>query len=180
MENITNILITGVPGVGKTTLITRLCDALKESTVAGFFTIEIREEGMRKGFKLIGLDGREALLSHVEIRSRFRVGKYGVDVRGFEEFLDAIDLEGSSAAIIVIDEIGKMECYSAKFRQLIGCLQDSRKIVIATIAIKGDGFISQIKQRPDAQLFEMTSGNRDSLVSDVMGQVERILRQGKG
>ncbi|MGB7294580.1 MAG: NTPase [Candidatus Aminicenantales bacterium] len=174
MEIKKNILITGLPGVGKTTLIMRLCDTLKERSVAGFYTSEVRGEGVRKGFSLVSLDGRQSVLSHVETRSSFRVGKYGVDVKGFEDFLDSIDLEGSGVGLIVIDEIGKMECLSENFRRLISRLLDSGKIVIATIALKGEGFISQIKQRPDAQLYEITTKNRDSLVFDILSRVERI------
>lgn len=170
-----NILITGVPGVGKTTLITRLCEAMKEHAVAGFYTTEVREESMRKGFRLISLDGRESVLSHVEIRSRYRVGKYGVDVNGFEEFLDSLDLERSDASIIIADEIGKMECLSEKFRRSLGLLLDSRKIVVATIALRGDEFISGIKQRPDAELYEITPTNRDVLMLDIRNRTERIL-----
>jgi nucleoside-triphosphatase len=177
MENKMNILITGVPGVGKTTLITRLCDELKEFPIAGFFTTEIRERGERKGFKLISLDGRKSILSHVEIKSRFMVGKYGVDVKAFEEFLQAIDLGSSNADVIVIDEIGKMECFSQRFKGLLLRLLNSRKIIIATIALKGNEFISQIRQRPDVQVYEITAKNRDSLVFDVLSQAEKILRQ---
>lgn len=179
MENKKNILITGMPGVGKTTLITRLCDVLKEFSVAGFYTTEIREGGARKGFSLVSLDGRRSILSHVEIKSRFMVGRYGVDVGAFEGFLDSIDIAHSSADVIVIDEIGKMECFSQRFRELLSGLLDSGKIVIATIALKGDKFISQIKQRPDVQVYEITTENRDSLVFAVLSQVKKILRQGK-
>ncbi len=180
MENKKNIFITGVPGVGKTTLITGLCDGLKEFTAAGFYTTEIREAGVRKGFSLISLDGRRSILAHVEIKSPFVVGRYGVDVSGFEEFLDSIDLAHSSVDIIVIDEIGKMECFSQRFRKLLLGLLDSRKIVIATIALKGIEFISQIKQRPDAQLYEITTKNRDSLVFKILNQLEKTLRREKG
>ncbi len=177
MENKKNLLITGLPGVGKTTLITRLCDVLKEFSVAGFYTTEIREGGARKGFSLVSLDGRISILSHVEIKSRFMVGKYGVNVRAFEEFLDSLDLEGSSADFIIIDEIGKMECFSRRFKDLLLRLLDSRKIIIATIALKGNEFISEIKQRPDVQVYEITTENRDCLVFDVLSQVKAILQQ---
>ncbi len=76
-----NILITGIPGVGKTTLIKKLADALKNFHPAGFYTEEIREDGIRKGFALIGCDGRREVLSHTDIKSPYRVGKYKVDLK---------------------------------------------------------------------------------------------------
>ena len=91
-----NLLVTGLPGVGKTTLIKRISEELKHLHPIGFYTSEIREGGIRKGFELISLDGRKRLLSHVDIKSSHRVGKYKVDVTGFERFLNGIPFLKSS------------------------------------------------------------------------------------
>ena len=77
-SRIKNILITELPGVGKTTLIVKIAEALKDFHPAGFYTTEIREEGMRKGFELISLDGRKGLLSHTDINNPDRVGNLRV------------------------------------------------------------------------------------------------------
>ncbi|MCG7854436.1 MAG: hypothetical protein MIO88_01145, partial [Methanoregulaceae archaeon] len=69
-----NLLITGVPGVGKTTFIIRLSEALEEQHPCGFITREIREAGSRLGFEIVGFDGSRRLLSHVDLTSRYRVG----------------------------------------------------------------------------------------------------------
>ena len=116
MDVVNNILLTGPPGIGKSTLIRMVCDALGERNVAGFSTCEIRQDGKRQGFELVGLDGQTALLSHVDVKSPFRVGKYGVDVGQFERFLKTIDYLEPGIEVLVIDEIGKMECFSALFR----------------------------------------------------------------
>jgi nucleoside-triphosphatase len=163
-----NILLTGLPGVGKTTLIRRLSEELKNLHPAGFYTKEIREKGVRKGFELISLDGKKGLLSHVEIKSPYRVGKYRVDVKGFEGFLDSIAFFAPETKLIIIDEIGKMECLSPEFKRLIKEILDSEKIVIATIAFKGSGLIEEIKKRNDVRLFEITEKNRDSLLSEIL------------
>ena len=105
-----NILITGLPGTGKTTLLRKVAEALKPFHPAGFFTSEIREANGRKGFELRSLGGEKGLLAHVDIKSPFRVGKYNVDVQGFEAFLGTIPFLGPSVGLIIIDEIGKMEC----------------------------------------------------------------------
>jgi nucleoside-triphosphatase len=166
-----NLLLTGIPGIGKTTLMMRLFESLRELNPVGFYTEEIREAGERKGFELVSLDGRKGLLAHVSIRSPYRVGRYGVDLRGFEDFLVSIPFLDSPSPLILIDEIGKMECLSGRFRSLLIQLLDSGKEVIATIALRGEGFIAEIKRRRDVRLFEITGQNRDSLLSEILREV---------
>ena len=168
-----NILITGLPGVGKTTLVKKLVEELKQFHPVGFYTEEIREEGTRKGFALISLDGKRGLLSHTDIKSPHRVGTYRVDVKGFEVFLTFLPLLNPSTRLVIIDEIGKMECFSEQFKEcLIECL-NSEKWVLATIALKGSGFIEEVKRRHDVTLFEMTQRNRNSLLPDILREVQK-------
>jgi nucleoside-triphosphatase len=164
----TNILITGFPGVGKTTLIKKVSGELRNLHPVGFYTAEIREKGVRKGFELISFDGRMGILSHTDIKGPYRVGKYGVDIKGFEDFLESIPFLDPATNLIVIDEIGKMECLSRKFIGLIKDILDLEKQVIATIALKGTGLIEEIKKRDDVILVEITLSNRESLVFEVL------------
>jgi nucleoside-triphosphatase len=123
---------------------------------------------------LISLDGRRGLLSHVEIESPYRVGKYRVNVKGFEDFLESIAFFAPATNLIIIDEIGKMECLSPKFRRLIKEILDSEKRLITTIAFKGGGLIEEIKKRDDIRLFEITQKNRDSLLTEILNEVRTI------
>ena len=162
------MLITGLPGVGKTTVIRKVAAALADSHPVGFFTTEIRDKGIRKGFELVSFDGRRSILSHVDIQSQQRVGKYGVDITSFEAFLDEADLFNPEHRLIIIDEIGKMECLSAKFRAIIETLFASDKPVIATVALKGGGLIESVKHRPDVRFFEVTVRNRDRITGEIL------------
>ena len=74
------ILLTGMPGIGKTTVIRRVAAGLGGRRIRGFTTEEIRKGGQRLGFRLETFDGQSTVLSHVDIRSGHRVGKYGIDV----------------------------------------------------------------------------------------------------
>lgn len=170
-----HILLTGLPGVGKTTLIRELAKRLADYHPAGFYTEEIREEGVRKGFRLESLDGRQLTLAHSGLKGPHRVGRYGVDLGGFERVLSELNLSRSPSPVIIIDEIGKMECLSRRFTQEVHSLLDSSRTVIATIALKGDGFIRQVKQRSDCRLITVTVENRnglaDSLFTEVLKQI---------
>ena len=115
-----------------------------------------------------GLNGERRTLAHVEIDSRNRVGRYGVDTNGFEEFLEALDLLNPDVELIVIDEIGKMELFSKRFRSIVCDALNSDKQVLASISLKGDEFIREIKQRLDIHLLDVTHGNRDRLPEAIM------------
>lgn len=166
-----NILITGLPGCGKTTLLNSLVHALWKFGPAGFYTEEIRLQGERRGFRLVGLNGMESLLAHADLRSGQRVGKYGVDVPGFEDFLRTQRLDQCENPLVFIDEIGRMECLSRSFVDLVRHLLDSPKTIVATVALKGVGLITEVKQRGDVAVVEVAPHNRDRLVGDL---AERI------
>jgi nucleoside-triphosphatase len=168
-----NILITGLPGVGKTTLIKKISSQVRHFHPVGFYTAEIREKAERVGFELIDLQDRHEILSHVSIRSPHRVGRYGVNVRGFETFLESIPFFDPLSDIIILDEIGKMEICSQKFKSLLPELLDSGKVLIATIALHGGGFIGEIKKRKDVLLFTMIMENRNSLQQEILKMLPR-------
>lgn len=102
--------MTGLPGVGKTTLIRAVAHRLAGLHPVGFYTEEIRERGVRKGFRLVSLDGRGLILAHVNDRGPARVGRYVVDVAGFERLLTDLDLVRGPSCLVILDGIGRMEC----------------------------------------------------------------------
>ena len=138
-------------------------------SVAGFYTEEIREGKMRRGFRWKRLDGAGGILAHIDIKSRFKVGKYGVDIAGFEkDVVPILDFERTDAELFVIDEIGKMECFSERFVATARTLFASDKSVLATVARKGSGLISEVKNYPGTQLFKLTRENRDKTIDEIL------------
>ncbi len=163
-----NILISGPPGVGKTTLIKKILENLNLK-VGGFYTEEIKENKNRVGFKIISLDNQEGILAHISIKGMKRVGRYGVNIYDLENVgVKSLSRALRDEDLIVIDEIGKMEIFSDKFKEkVLDCL-NSEKFVLATIGIGGDKFIFQIKERNDVIIFKMNRDNRDELVDKVL------------
>ncbi len=170
-----NILVTGSPGVGKTTLIVDLVEwaAQQEKlTVKGFYTSEIREQGRRKGFEIHTTEDEHDILAHVDIDSPHRVSKYKVDVERFESIIEPLFSDSSSGNVLyVIDEIGKMECFSKSFTGIVEDLVDSKNPLIATIAQKGGGFIKEVKKRPDCEIITL---NRDTFGKVAQNITSRI------
>lgn len=171
-----NLLLTGPPRVGKTTLIVRVLEGLPPETACGLFTHELRRDGRRVGFTVETLAGETAVLAHVDVRSPYRVGRYRVDLAAFEATaLPAIDPKRVSAPLIVIDEIGKMECFSSRFREVVVAALRSDRVVLATVALRGDRFIEDLKTRPDVYLIHVSQQNRDRLVGQMVDRVQEVL-----
>ena len=159
-----NVLLTGLPGCGKTTVVRRLVKLLDSRRLAGFYTDEIREHGHRVGFTAVGLGGQTATLAHVDFHGPHRVGRYGVDLESFEAIVEAeLNRQPGDVDVFVVDEIGKMECMSPVFVEAVVEILDGPVAMLATIAAKGGGLITQVKARPDVEVVTVTAANRDRL-----------------
>jgi nucleoside-triphosphatase len=170
-----NILLTGEPGSGKTTLIEKLVLRLADFSPAGFTTREIREGPSRIGFSMNVIGGPSSTLAHARFRSPCRVGRYGVDIEGFEEILRRLDLPSSKSGLVIIDEIGKMECFSKLFRQTATRLLDGDKVLCATVSLRGGGFIAEVRERKDCLLVRITPQNRDKLADELEKTIRSVL-----
>jgi len=165
-------MITGNPGVGKTTLLLRLNEYLEEKyLINGFYTEEIRHSGQRTGFNITTFSGIERILASVDMKSRYRVGRYGVSVTNVNEIINDIIQSAIVPEIWLIDEIGKMESFSNLFRFFIEKILEEKTPVITTIAKSAGGWISQIRQRRDVKLLELTVQNREQLFHDFIQKI---------
>ncbi len=158
-----NLLLTGRPGVGKTTIMIRLAKVLGDR-VDGFYTQELRERGRRTGFLLNSMDGREGLLAHTDLKQGPKVGRYTVNL----DDLDAIgtaSIERATRAgrIVFLDEIGKMELLSKSFKREVLRALDSPSRVVATVRERADDFCDSLKKRDDVSLIRVTDSNRGDL-----------------
>jgi nucleoside-triphosphatase len=170
----TRLLLTGAPGVGKTTVIRTVAGRLADRRLGGFFTEEIRSGHVRQGFALVTFDGRRALMAHVGRAGGPRVGKYGVDVGAIEAMARSALAVRADIDVYLVDEIGKMECLSAAFVAATRTLLDTAGVpVVATIGQRGGGFMDEVKRRRDGELWEITPANRDAMPARVRDWIER-------
>ena len=171
-------LLTGRPGSGKTSLIKQF---LAEITVkaGGFYTEEIRERGTRLGFRLVTLDGREALLADIGLKKAPRVGKYGVDVAAMDRVgVPALLAASRDDDIVVIDEIGKMELLSEEFRDAVMKIIGSGRRVLGTIMLQPHPFADAVKGLPGVKVVMLTREGYQQALEEVRWWLETITDTG--
>jgi nucleoside-triphosphatase len=165
-------LLTGKPGTGKTTVIKQAMSG-QEIKSGGFYTEEIRTAGVRQGFRIITLDGHDAVLAHIDTPGRYRVSKYGVEIANLENTgVAAVERAITDSDLIVIDEIGKMELFSSRFKEAVLKAIDSNKKVLGTIMLNPYPFADQIKGRPDVKVVELTRTNHDVVLREITNWIK--------
>ena len=167
MLKLLRILLTGPPRGGKTTVVQQVV-ARFPGRAGGFFTREVRQQGERVGFEMVTLDGRVAWLSHVDFPGPHRVGKYGVDLDNFHRVALPVLTFRPGTDLIVVDEVGKMECLSDRFVAALERLWAVPVALLITVAEKGGGLMAALKARPDKMLLTVTPANREGLPAQLL------------
>jgi nucleoside-triphosphatase len=160
-------LLTGAPGVGKTTVLQKTVELVRAQgvEVGGMVSLEARRNGIRVGFEIIDLqDGSRGWLAHVNGIGA-SVGKYHVKLPDLENVgVKAINDAMERCQVVAIDEIGPMELYSKPFKQAVMRVLESKKVVLSVVHAKAkDPLVTQVKQRVDAEIFNVTFVNRENL-----------------
>jgi nucleoside-triphosphatase len=167
------LLLEGRPGSGKSTVARALVEMLleREVPVAGFVTEEIRERGRRVGFSLQVVGGGRATLAHVDLTRPVRVGRYAVDTATFERLAIPALERSKPEAVLVIDELGKMELASPAFRELVNEIFSGGHGIFATVHAHRHPFTDALKQRPQVKLRRITARNREGLPRQLVAEL---------
>ncbi len=142
----------------------------------GFYTEEIRSGGTRLGFKLVTLDGEETVLAHTSIHSPYRVSKYGVDINSLDRVgVNALSKAAQECPLVIIDEIGKMELFSANFRKVTLKIISRGKQVLGTIMLSPHPWADLVKQKPQVKLIEVTRANHPKVLKELSSWLDADL-----
>jgi nucleoside-triphosphatase len=169
-------LLTGAPGVGKTTVLSKTVDILKGRgvSVGGMVSREARDCCTRLGFEVIDIaNGKKGWLAHVDQKKGPQVGKYRVNLADLEAIgVEAITQATANCEVVAIDEIGPMELFSQKFKAAVAYALESAKPVLAVVHAKAhDPLIAAAKGRADAEVLVVTADNRDGLPMQLAQQL---------
>ena len=175
-----NLLLSGRPRSGKTTIVQRVVEVLSADgfTMGGVFCPEIRRNGERVGFEIVDvMSGERATLAHVNRETGPTVGKYRVDVPSVDGMSrQALTAALEAADVIVIDEIAPMEVQSEAFVRHARRALDSEHPVLAVIQQGSTrGFIGEVTARPDVKLLEVSPENRDRLPGSIADRVRGLI-----
>ncbi|UCE57868.1 MAG: NTPase [Candidatus Bathyarchaeota archaeon] len=176
------VLVTGPPGVGKTSVLLRSVNELRKRTyrIGGMISHDVREGGIRVGFEIMDFStGQRGWLAHINQPkgpkiSKYRVNLIDLDAIGVNSILDAI----RNADIIVIDDIGPMELFSSAFREAVEQAVESNKPILGTIHFEPrNSFVKRLKKRKDVEILEVTHENRETLHNLIVEKVVQSLQK---
>lgn len=174
-----NLILTGKPGIGKTTVVETVADILG-ARAGGIITKEIRERGRRTGFTIASLDGRTCVLATKRRKDGPRVGSYTVLVESLDDLgVKELGRALQEKEVLIIDEIGKMELISEAFRNMILKVLDCEVTTLATLGVSRNPFMEAVRRRGDVHIMEVTERNRDGLPARIMDLIEQV-RVGRG
>lgn len=159
-------VITGAPGIGKTTALIKLTKLLKNAgvDVDGFYSVEIKEKGERKGFSFVDIRTGESVELASVSGDGIRFGRYRVKVKNIDEFVPrVIQRAVEYSKVVIIDEIGPMELFSGSFRKAVEDLLKTDKVVIAVVHRSfSHDLMKEVLKSAKAKI-EVTESNRDSI-----------------
>lgn len=166
-------LLTGSPGIGKTTAIEKIIKGVGRKSCGGFYTRALYAAQERYGFQIVTLDGLSGVFADVAYtNATHRLGKYGIDLSFLEDMaLSALAHALMFSLFVVVDEIGPMQMCSPLFKPAVERVLKSPVPLLGTIQAESDPWVDEIKRRHNVILYELTQENRDDVPNIV---IERL------
>ena len=169
-----NLLLTGVSGVGKSTVLTEAAELLKPRAISGFLSPRTTGAGSQSGWLIEGFNGVSGLVADPSITSTLNMGAFGVDMELFNRCVDVEMASFVGSDLVMIDEIGIIGGWSQRFQAYVTRVLDDTIPVVAIIRSESGVFSDQIKLRNDVELWTVTEQNRSSLAGDIASWVNGV------
>ncbi|MEG1255322.1 nucleoside-triphosphatase [Clostridium sp.] len=170
------VLFSGYPRIGKTTILKKIVQMIGECNCIGFYTEEVRNGFDRIGFDCVSLDGKRQRIADVDLQSDVRIGRYGINIKAFEDFaLQTISNYSSRNKIIIIDEIGPIQLLSTKFKQQIGNILSGTNCVIGTIFYDKHPDIDEMKKLPGIKIYSINNENRNTISENIFHEIQGLI-----
>jgi nucleoside-triphosphatase len=165
------LLLEGRPGSGKTTAARAVTALLRQAgtEVAGIVTAEVRDGSRRVGFTIEDIRGGTSVLAHVDFDGPPRVDRYRVDLEALETI--GIPALAGPCGVLVIDELGKMELASDRFRQAVREAFDRQHAILATVQPRRHPFVQELERLGEVERIRLTRTNRDRLPEELANRL---------
>lgn len=178
------LLLTGSPGVGKSTVLMHIVEALKARgyRVGGMISSEVRSNVMRVGFEVLDLSSsRRGWLARVSEPVGPQVGRYRVNLQDLDGIgVQAILVAVESSDVVAIDEVGPMELLSERFRDAVKRAVESRKLVVGVIHWRASNrLIDELKTNAEAEVYVVTRENKEKLEGIIVERANEFLEQAR-
>ena len=168
----TNLLLTGPSGIGKSTLLAKIPSRVPDKTIRGTNSQVIFQRDVRVGWSLHNYEGEGGVLAHVDIESEYQLGRYGVDMELFHRIMMPQLEVDATVDLYLIDEISAIAPWSSEFMTAMDSLLDSDRFVIAIVGHSPrHPYPNEVKERDDVDLWEVQEDNRDQLLSDIVARI---------
>ncbi len=163
------IAVTSNPGVGKSTLVSRVVERVPLSA-GGLVTHEIRKCGRRVGFSLRDLaTGQEGVLAHVHLADGPGLGRYRINLHDLDEIgALAIERAVEERDLVVVDEAGPMELHSPRFIAAVDHALTQAKNLLVTVHRASNHPLAYRIRRGVDRYIRLTRENRDAKTEEVV------------
>jgi nucleoside-triphosphatase len=170
----TIIVLTGAPGIGKTTAVMRAARALSDRglNVGGIVSRELRSNNMRIGFEFIDLITYDTNVLASITGNGPKVGKYFVNLAGCRFAAKRLDAAAKNCDVIICDEIGPMELKSREFLDSVKKLLDVDKKTIVVVHQRLQHPLTEQFRKKSSLLISLDLANTEK-VNEIL--IDRLL-----
>ena len=176
------IFISGKPGIGKTTVFMRTIELLRKENidVIGFYCPEVRERGVRIGFKIIDLVDKEerwlALVRDLKKGSCEKtVGKYCLVEEEASQIAKKLMSRVDRASLIAIDEVGPMELKIENLRRFI---EYSLSLEKPGLYVVHERIVNELARRHRvSDVYIINESNRSYIAEEIYRKIMMYIRK---